>query len=142
MEPDYSDPDGLERLRLDLERKVNRRRHGQDVLFHYTTKRAALEIAYTRRIQASETFRGTIRAFPAGAYATDIAPWNPLWTQSAIRSLFFGENAKRDLSWFVAVERYDFDQFRDRPHFFVRYKRAGEYVRVNVLAVGPNLMLR
>ena len=79
-----------------------------ETLYHYTNQTAAMEIFATQEMTCSKKYGGNLGGpgsyFPAGAYATDIEPWNPIMTNKDLANLFYGGNLNRDLRWFVALD--------------------------------------
>lgn len=111
------------------------------ILFHYTSRGAAVEIMGSRMLQCSAYYGGHLgggRVFPAGAYATDIPPWTPAYTQRQLSALFFGGSTLRDVSWFVAIDGEEF--YRYYGNQWLRQCPAGTFIDVDVYAIGPNLM--
>jgi RHS repeat-associated protein len=130
------------RTRLRLEIDSRKRRKRTDVVFHYTNQESAVGIARDGFMYASKKFKGTY-SYPTGAYASDIAPWDSLWTQRQLSALFYA-SPKEDVSWFVALKKEAFIPitYPGVSHFF--YKPAphpGFPVPVFPITHGPNLML-
>jgi hypothetical protein len=80
--------------------------------------------------------------FPSGAYATDIRPTDPGYTQRLLSALFYGGNESEDVSSFVEFERNDFTQllYPGFPHQWIRYAPPLFPVPVRVRRVGINQM--
>lgn len=115
-------------------------KNNRDSLYHYTDRTAAMEIFATQEMYCSSKYNGhlTSRVFPAGVYATDIEPWDPLVSLKDFGEMFFGGSQMRDLSWFVALNGEEF--YPLSGHQFVRQCSAGSTLPVSIYYFGPNLM--
>jgi len=137
------DPKALVDARVALQTKVDEKRRNKSAVFHYTDFEAAREIATYGVMYTSAPYSGRLGdGFykPAGAYATDIGPWDPFYTQSELSALFFGGNRNRDVSWFVALDAEMFIRLPQSPReFYMPGVYPGE-VDVDVFFMGPNLM--
>lgn len=116
----------------------------RQVLFHYTSAVNAASIAADGATIATPQFNPTL---PSGAYASDISPIDPGWTQKGLSRLFYGDNPTHDTSWYVEIDNGDpyLGGFRPliyqgHPHFFVKDFPAGLPVPVKVLSIRPNPM--
>lgn len=116
----------------------------RQVLFHYTSAVNAASIAADEAIIATPQFNPSL---PSGAYASDISPIDPGWTQRGLSRLFYGDNPTHDTSWYVEIDNSDpyLGGFRPliyqgHPHFFVKDFPAGLPVPVKVLSIGINPM--
>src|SRR5205085_7476098 len=100
----------LDQERESVRARVQAQTRGGKVLFHYTNKASAAGILATGVIFASEAkdFGGV--TFPAGAYATDIPPWDTSYTQRDLSALFYGGKQSRDVSWFVGFRDLGFSE--------------------------------
>jgi len=78
---------------------------------------------------------------PRGAYATDLAPWNPNITQTFLSQRFFGGSTRRvgRLGWYVAVDGAAFFLF-GVPNEFVKSTRfpLQPVVSVDIITTGPS----
>jgi len=122
---------------------------GGKIIYHYGSYRRILDIVSTQSIHVlDENYRIGSRAhnthysFPVGAYGTDIAPWNILYTQNQLSALFFGGNESRNVRWYVAFEQGEFYRLPNHPHQYVKQSPVGTRVPVKVVHAGPNLMDR
>ncbi len=134
---------GKKEARSELKNKVLRetsRRRGT-VLYHYSDRGAVMEILGTSTMYCSNPYKGRLgggRTYPAGAYATDIYPWSDDYTQRDLKSIFYGGNKGRDVSWFVAIDGEEFYQYMGSQ--WVRQCPAGSAIEVEPYLIGPNLM--
>jgi len=135
------------RNRLEKERVATRERVQEATkftfpLFHYTDLAGARGIAGSGFMFATPTKVIDGYIFPAGAYASEIPPWNPEFTQRSLAQLFYGTPA-RDVSQFVLLDGEDFIYlfYPEYPHQWVKPSVSGYPVPVTVLMTGPNLML-
>jgi len=122
---------------------IARARNMDDTLFHYTSAPKARQILAEQSLRCTGRYRGHLGGgvtHPAGAYATDIAPWNPFTTDRMLRAFHFGGNMNFDLTWFVAVNGEEFSPVYGAPHEYVRQCPHGEYVPVEVYYAGPSLL--
>ena len=115
-------------------------------LFHYTDAVSAKLIASTSMMMASAKYIAAGFAFLPGVYATGVPPWTPDVRQSALRDLFYGAKAgTQDVSWYVAICGDGFFPIIGAPapygSQYYRPAPVGALVPVEVLSVGPNLML-
>jgi RHS repeat-associated protein len=137
---------GLAQARANLKTRVEQdsKREGSEILFHYTSKQSALEIFTSGGIFASLAKRFEGFTFPAGAYATDIAPWSIQFTQRRLSALFYGGNENKDVSFFVAIKKNDFIPIVSStfPNQYYRPAISGDFVPIEAIVFGPNLMLR
>lgn len=81
--------------------------------------------------------------FPVGAYATDIQPTYPSYTQSSLSALFYGGNESRDVSSYVEIARGGFTELKypGFAHQWIHYAPfPGFPVKVKVRMVGINKM--
>ena len=111
-------------------------------MFHYTDVNGAFGISFTRTMRSSVAWPG----LPRGAYATDIAPWDPSYTKTLLAEVFyFSPRRRRDvlrggkLDWFVALCNDVDPLFRPvvgYPHQYVKPNGG----RVNPIAFGLNPM--
>ena len=104
--------DALEAARdiaIDLvDTETRRRGCGGNILFHYTSMARALSILVDQNLYLTSAYTDPTTGdfLPKGAYATDIAPWEPGWTQAQlVRTFYFNpwKQDKADVSWFVAI---------------------------------------
>ena len=94
-------------------------------------------------MSCSSLYRGRLSGgftFPAGAYATDIPPWDSKMTQRDLSALFYGGDLGQDVSGFVAVDGAEFYPLPYAPSQWVRQCPAGAFVPVDTFMFGPNLM--
>jgi RHS repeat-associated protein len=135
----------LEQERVKVKAKVEEavRANPSPVLFHYTHKVAALQIAASGFIIATPAFRMGGFTFPPGAYATELPPFLATMSQRDLSALFYGGNEGRDVAWFVMIQAPDFIRLSYAPVPNQWYRPAPPLapVPVEVLLVGPNLML-
>jgi RHS repeat-associated protein len=127
---------------LVIAKAIARSRNSQ-TLYHYTDPAAAMEIMATQELKCTPTYRGNIGGgvtYPAGAYATDIEPWNPFTTQRMLGNYFFGGNQHRNLTWFAALDGEEFNPVYGGTNTWVRECIAGEFVPVDVYYIGPSLL--
>jgi hypothetical protein len=75
-------------------------------VFHYTDPIAAVSIFFGNEMFTSKEYPG----LPSGAYASDIEPWDPNYTQETLAPVFYfsklrQENAvaEGDLTWVVVL---------------------------------------
>ena len=103
-----------------------------------------MEICATQEMTCSKKYGGNLGGpgsyFPAGAYATDIEPWNPIMTNKDLANLFYGGNLNRDLSWFVALDGEEFSPLHGAPHQFIRFCQPGDSIAVEIYYFGPSLL--
>lgn len=64
-------------------------------IYYYSSKTNVESIGVLRNQSTSETFRTLYQTFPAGAYASGIAPIDPEWTQSSLSAHFYGQHKPR-----------------------------------------------
>lgn len=120
---------------------ILRRTQGRDIIFHYTDKISAAAIFATRCILATPKKRAFGMVYPAGAYATDITPYNVSFKQSDLKNIFYGGDQSKDFSWFVAIEKADFIPAPVGAHQFYRPAPVGGFlVNVTPLMFGPSLL--
>ncbi len=116
----------------------------KSVLYHYTNKDAALNIFTQGYMKVTAKYLPA--RLPAGAYTTDIAPWDMTYTQKQLSALFYGGNVNQDVSHFVAI-RNDFAwrnlSYQGRPREWVKepFDNSG-LVEVDPVLTGVNLMLK
>jgi hypothetical protein len=109
------------------------------LLFHYTSVAAAVAISTTGYLLSSS---GAGKAFPPGAYASDIWPVDLTFTQRTL-SLGFYNHPFHDVSAFVA---FCSAKFTVVGHIFPRVRHywapapAGIPVKIDVKFAGPNMM--
>jgi hypothetical protein len=118
-------------------------RNKSRTLYHYTDRVAAQQIMATQELKCTPNYRGGLGGgitYPAGAYATDIAPWNPFTTQRILGNLFFGGNQNRDLTWFAAIDGEEFNPVFGSSNQWVRQCVPGEFVPAEVFYIGPSLL--
>ncbi len=119
-----------------------RRKNNSDTLYHYTDHAAAMEIFATQEMKCSPKYKGRLSnmQFPAGAYATDIEPWNPTVKRRDLGDMFYGGAQNRDLSSFVALNGEEFYEIKGADHQFVRQCSAGLQIPVEIYYFGYNLL--
>ena len=78
----------------------------KSVLFHYTDPVSAVSIFFSNEMFTSKEYPG----LPSGAYASDIEPWDPSYTQTTLAAVFYFSElrqqdavAEGELAWFVAL---------------------------------------
>jgi len=135
---------------LEQERVRTRERVKEDAkskkalpIFHYTNRGAAIAISGMGLMIATPKFVFAGFPFTSGAYASNIPPWDPEYTQRSLSALFYGGYEGRDVSWFVAVDGTEFIPLINAPvpGQWVKPGAPGSSVPVTVLTMGPNLML-
>jgi len=127
----------LERERTKEAQRVDRRRKNRKVVYHYTNRLSAMLISVTGQLKVTPKHSS---GAPAGAYATDIEPWNGSYTQRELSQLFYGGSIHRDVSWFVAIDASSFMcRFGTRECYVGG--AGGEYAPIHVITIGKNLML-
>jgi len=127
----------LERERIKEAQRVDRRRKNRKVVYHYTDRLSAMLISVTGQLKVTPKHSS---GAPAGAYATDIEPWNGFYTQRELSQLFYGGSIHRDVSWFVAIDASSFIcRFGTRECYVGG--AGGEYAPIHVITIGKNLML-
>jgi hypothetical protein len=112
------------------------------VLFHYTGPFAALAIFASREMWATVAIADPYGFYhPEGAYATDVTPWEPGWTQRSLLNHFYFDaevRAAKDSSYFVAI-------CNDVEPLFEPTSYPREWVKpgggaINPIAIGRNPM--
>lgn len=127
----------LEEKRAREQARIETRSRGRRILYHYSSRFAALSIGM---FGVAESSPGYGRGRPAGFYATDITPWSIQYTQEDLSALFYGGNRHRDVSWFIAVDGTSFIPFGGNLYEYYSPSVTGE-VDLDVITIGPNLML-
>lgn len=132
----------LEQERVKTKTKVKEAARNTFVLFHYTGPGGALGIAGSGVMFVTDLVEINGYYFPHGAYATEIPPWDPSYTQRSLAMLFYGTENK-DVSWFVALDGKGFIwlPYALYPHQWVKPGEPDGRVPVTVIMIGPNLML-
>lgn len=132
----------LEQERVKTKTKVKEAAKNTFVLFHYTGPAGALGIAGGGFMFVTPLVEINDYIFPHGAYATEIPPWDPGYTQRSLSTMFYG-TPDRDVSWFVALDGkgFVFLPYAAYPHQWVKPGEPGTTVPVTVIMIGPNLML-
>lgn len=127
-----------------ISKAIEKKKNSSETLYHYTNQTAAMEIFATQEMTCSKKYGGNLGGpgsyFPAGAYATDIEPWNPIMTNKDLANLFYGGNLNRDLSWFVALDGEEFSPLHGAPHQFIRFCQPGDSIAVEIYYFGPSLL--
>ena len=119
------------------------RRPRDPSLFHHTNLLDAAAIEATGFIRASEAKKFGGFTFPVGAYATDIKPTDPGYTQSELSALFYGGNVGREVSTYVEIAKREFNPllYPGFPHQYISYAPFAQFpVHVKVRSVGINQM--
>ncbi|MCB9913487.1 MAG: hypothetical protein H6827_10855 [Planctomycetes bacterium] len=115
---------------------------GQKFLFHYSDKEAVAQIYLEQYMYVTEAYtRPVVR--PRGAYATDIAPWDPGFTQySLAQAIFFNPMIQKtkDVSWFVALKRDGFSRARGSREWYKEPASGESIVKVDPVEYGKNPM--
>lgn len=112
---------------------------GQEV-FHYTDAAGAAAIVATQQLKSSPAKRYRNITHPAGAYATDVPPVGPT-TRTDLQNMFaFGDANGFPATFFVMFCDPRFIP-TGWPHEFYIPWPAGDFVDVNPILSGPNLML-
>jgi len=135
----------LERERAETRVQVETEAQTRKVkpLFHYTSAEEAASIAVMEMMTATSSKKFGGKKFGPGAYATDVPPWSPEYTQRQLSALFYGGSEHEDVTYFVALDGTDFKRlnYPDYPNQYVKFWPGGLSVPVTVLMVGRNLML-
>ena len=138
--------ESLQESREDLERivEVEAQRKGRsksDLLYHYSDEIATDLIMADQCIDASRKFSHPRDNYkrPAGAYATNIEPWDISHTVSMLEILNYANPTGRDLSWFVAVGKLGFKKVGGTTEY-VKEGRYGRCVGVKAIMNGPSLL--
>ncbi|MDD2764572.1 MAG: Ig-like domain-containing protein [Opitutaceae bacterium] len=130
----------VEREREKVKTELKEKSKGP-ILFYYGSKEKIARYVAVSAIRASARFprdrKGPL-TFPEGAYATDIPPFDVLYTQSQLSSEFYNGDESHDLSWFIAFAKNDFARYY--KHQFIRHAPAGTWVPIEIVLFGPNLM--
>jgi RHS repeat-associated protein len=132
----------LEQERTRTKTKVKEAAKNTFVLFHYTGPGGALGIAGSGVMFVTPLLEENGYIFPYGAYASEIPPWDPSYTQRSLATLFYGTPDK-DVSWFVALDGKGFIwlPYALYPHQWVKPGEPDGVVPVTPIMIGPNLML-
>jgi RHS repeat-associated protein len=131
----------LDLIRSKESSRVNHRSKGKNIVYHYTGRAEALSISASGVGYASAPYKGRLGngvTKPAGFYSTKIAPWDKSYTQKTLSSLFYGGNANKDVSWFVALEGTPCSPIYNTPKECVFYGNG--LIKLDVITIGPNLM--
>ncbi|MBL4827248.1 MAG: hypothetical protein JKY66_05980 [Spongiibacteraceae bacterium] len=135
----------LEEKRVRTEARVEQRANGRPLLYHYTSRVAALLIGATGKGFVTPSFRGlgtNGNTRPAGFYASDITPWEINMTQADLSALFYGGNRHKNVSWFVAIDASSFTPAHGASREYLQHGSTGiGFVNVETITIGPNLML-
>ena len=130
----------LDLARVKEKARVNRRRKNKKVLYHYTDRASAMMISFTGKLKVTPKHPSSNS--PRGAYASDIKPWDTSYTQRELSKLFYGGNMNRNMSWYVAVDSAPFVPVHNAPRaYYIGAPESIEYVPVDVITIGKNLML-
>jgi hypothetical protein len=109
------------------------------VLYHYTSMSDAAAIKRSGFMVASFAFSKTL---PSGAYATNIRPKTSGWTHELLSRLFYGDNPRHDMSWFVEIDNTTMEfrwiGYQGRAYEWVKEAPVGTRVPVKVLSIGEN----
>jgi len=119
------------------------------ILFHYTSESSAVEIYATNFMFASDEYPPD---FPAGAYATDIEPWNTSYTRTSLAQTLYFNPARQQRAidqttgFFVAIcndKQPPFYQLPGHPRQWVKTDVDGaDLVYVHAIFWGANPMPR
>jgi RHS repeat-associated protein len=114
------------------------------VVFHYTDILSAAEIYRFQFMFTSREIKS--RGLPAGAYATDIAPWDLNYTQMDLKRILYFSPARQisqSVTAFVALCNdvfWGFHAIPNQPHQFVKEGEYPGFVPVNAVVWGLNAM--
>ena len=134
----------LELERTKTKARVVRKSKGRKILYHYTNRAAALAISAFGEMYTTPPYKGALGTStpkPAGIYTSDIPPWNTQYTQKQLSALFYGGNQNKNVSWFVAIDGISFQPVYATPGEWYQPGLYPGSVSVDVITIGPNLML-
>jgi RHS repeat-associated protein len=142
-------PVELERMRVAqktrIEEEANSRCPGGKLLFYYRDRATIMAAAASGLLRASA---GAPPDFPAGAYGSDIPPWDTTYTQSQLAYGFYGSAAAADsrgVGHFVAfcADESWRPLLKTLTPGITHWNKpapAGSGVNISVLGTGVNLM--
>lgn len=140
-------PSAVAQARADAQKQVEQQERNcncKNVLFHYTDPVSAVLIYFDDEMIATPEYPN----LPAGAYASDIEPWDPSYTQETLAPVFYFSKERQQravgegkLTWFVVLCNDQKPGFENTAsHQFVK---AGSYpgrVKVNAIFIFRNPM--